>query len=113
MGGQKRGTCDPKDGDPTTLREQYPESHVSYTNFKVRDIDGPSPTPSPSPPTPSPSPTPSDCPGGSLNACIDLCPPDAFAACVESCQRRCGGPVPPSPSPPPAPTPSSECCTWD
>merc|ERR1712137_511863 len=37
--GQKRGTCDPKDGDPTTLREQYPESHVSYTNFKVRDID--------------------------------------------------------------------------
>merc|ERR1712080_200164 len=36
-------------------------------------------------PTPTPSPTPSDCPGGSLDACIDLCPPAAFAACVESC----------------------------
>jgi hypothetical protein len=24
-----------------------------------------------------------------LDACIDLCPADAFAACVKSCQRRC------------------------
>jgi len=50
----------------------------------------PAPTPSPTP-TPTPSPSPSGCPGGSLSACIDLCPPDVFAACVESCQRRCGG----------------------
>jgi hypothetical protein len=53
----------------------------------------PSPTPPPAPtpsPSPTPSPTPSDCPGGSLSACIDLCPADAFAACVKSCQRRCG-----------------------
>merc|ERR1712084_115485 len=50
--GKKRGTCDPKDGDPVTLREKYPKSHVSYTNFKVNDIDGPSPSPSP---TPSPA----------------------------------------------------------
>merc|ERR1712176_1291780 len=42
-------------------------------------------------PTPTPTPTPSDCPGGSLDACIDLCPADVFAACVKSCQRRCGG----------------------
>jgi len=88
--GKKRGTCDPKDGDPVTLREKYPTSHVSYTNFKVNDIDGPSPSPSP---TPSPTPTPSDCPGGSLNACIDLCPADVFAQCVESCQRRCASVV--------------------
>jgi len=86
--GQKRGTCDPSAGDPVTLREKYPSSHVSYTNFKVGDIDGPSPAPTPTP-SPSPTPTPSDCPGGSLDACIDLCPADAFAACVKSCQRRC------------------------
>merc|ERR1712050_433967 len=88
--GQKRGTCDPSDGDPTTLREKYPKSHVSYTNFKVKDIDGPSPSPSP---TPTPSPSPSGCPGGSLSACIDECPADVFAQCVESCQRRCASVV--------------------
>merc|ERR1712048_859008 len=33
----------------------------------------PAPTPVPTPP-PAPTPTPSDCPGGSLDACIDLCP---------------------------------------
>jgi len=44
----------------------------------------------PSPvPTPVPTPGPSNCPGGSLNACIDLCPVDAYAVCVEGCQRRC------------------------
>merc|ERR1712048_600017 len=35
------------------------------------------PVPSPEPPAPSPqppAPSPSDCPGGSLDACIDLCP---------------------------------------
>lgn len=62
--------------------------------------DSPTPTPSPPPtptpsPTPSPSPTPvpSDCPGGSLSSCIDLCPgddADIFEACVMSCKRRCG-----------------------
>jgi len=47
------------------------------------------PAPTPVPPVPSPAPSPSDCPGGSLNACIDLCPPEVFTACVQSCQRRC------------------------
>jgi len=51
------------------------------------DVPSP-PTPAPSP-TPVPSPSPSDCPGGSLNACIDLCPPEVFTECVQSCQRRC------------------------
>jgi len=44
-------------------------------------------------PSPTPTPAPSDCPGGSLNACIDLCPADVFAACVESCQKRCASDV--------------------
>merc|ERR1711937_808769 len=47
------------------------------------------PAPTPTPPAPTPSPTPGDCPGGSLSACIDLCPADVFAPCVQSCQRRC------------------------
>jgi len=44
--GQKRGNCDPSKGDPETLREKHPTSHVSYTNFKVADIK-PSPSPTP------------------------------------------------------------------
>merc|ERR1711998_682713 len=36
----------------------------------------PSPTPPAPTPTPTPSPSPSGCPGGSLSACIDLCPAD-------------------------------------
>merc|ERR1712224_371918 len=53
----------------------------------------PVPTPSPVPPAPSPAPSPSDCPGGSLDACIDLCPADVsteiFQACLRSCSKRC------------------------
>merc|ERR1711862_550200 len=33
----------------------------------------------------TPSPSPSGCPGGSLSACIDLCPAEIFAQCAESC----------------------------
>merc|ERR1712039_496534 len=60
----------------------------------------PSPPPSPPPPTPPsppsptpPSPTPSGCPGGSLSACMNLCPtdPTAFQACVKTCEDRCNG----------------------
>lgn len=43
-------------------------------------------------PSPSPGPAPSGCPGGSLNACIALCPtdPTTFQTCVHTCQLRCG-----------------------
>ena len=49
------------------------------------------------------------CPGGSLLACMALCPSSpasAFHACVKECARRCSLPTPPSPKPP-APTPPS------
>jgi len=60
------------------------------------DTNWPGPVP-PSPPVPTPTPTPgpvptpspSDCPGGSLDACIDLCPADVFAQCIKSCEKRC------------------------
>lgn len=50
-------------------------------------VPPPSPVPTPTPPTPSPS----DCPGGSLDACMDLCPADIFAICVKDCEKRCLG----------------------
>lgn len=53
---------------------------------------GGSPSPSPPSPAPSPSPPPSGCPGGSLPACIKLCPsnpPSAYKVCVQSCVERC------------------------
>jgi hypothetical protein len=53
----------------------------------------PAPTPSP---TPSPSPTPTGCPGGSLSACIAVCPTDpsaVFEICVQECETRCSAPT--------------------
>merc|ERR1712188_187798 len=93
--GSKRGTCAITSGVPKDVEAKQANANVKFSDIKVGAIGstvkpGPSPTPSPTPtPPPSPSPTPSDCPGGSLDACIDLCPADAFAACVKSCQRRC------------------------
>jgi len=47
------------------------------------------PTPVPGP-MPTPAPSPSSCPGGSLAACIQMCPAGApFQYCVETCQERC------------------------
>lgn len=46
-----------------------------------------------------------DCPGGSLNACIDGCPAAEFQACVENCQAQCGSTPTPAPSPAPVPPP--------
>lgn len=56
----------------------------------------PSPVPTPPtpvPPSPSPGPVPG-CPGGSLAACISVCPDDdpaMFQTCVHECTDRCGG----------------------
>jgi hypothetical protein len=47
---------------------------------------GGAPTPVP------PGPAPSGCPGGSLTACMDLCPSDppaAYKACIDDCVKRC------------------------
>merc|ERR1711943_171586 len=50
------------------------------------------PAPVPPTPTPTPSPSPSGCPGGSLAACIHLCPSDpaAYQTCTQECVARCG-----------------------
>merc|ERR1711957_1026836 len=42
------------------------------------------------------TPTPSDCPGGSLGACIALCPEASatvYQTCVDICLERCSGSI--------------------
>jgi hypothetical protein len=75
-----------------------------YTRVTVGPSPGPAPgpappaptTPTPAPaaptPAPGPGPAPPGCPGGSLSACIGLCPSTpaaAYKACVDSCVSRC------------------------
>eukprot|EP00035_Acanthoeca_spectabilis_P005924 m.118823 g.118823 ORF g.118823 m.118823 type:complete len:428 (-) comp13260_c1_seq4:575-1858(-) len=100
--------CKPSAG--WTANIQYPDpNHPAvipctsdgYTRVSVGPPPAPGP-PSPGPPPPSPlpppppsppaPPSPGGCPGGSLEACIALCPPNppaAYKACVESCAQRC------------------------
>merc|ERR1712139_509670 len=87
--GVARGTCATTSGDPDTVERDHADASVTFSNIKFGDIgstDGSGPSPSP----PSP-PSPSGCPGGSLQACIGLCPsdPSAFQACVAVCEQRC------------------------
>jgi len=92
--GVARGTCSKTSGDPTALEKDHGDSSVTFSNIKSGELgstDGPAPGPAPpSPPSP-PTPTPSGCPGGTMQACIGLCPsdPTAFKACVAVCQERC------------------------
>lgn len=83
-------------------------STFSVSNLKIQGtvVQGPEPTkcvPAPTPPTPAPTvptPTPAPsaptppahgCPGGSIDACMHLCPGDdkGYKACVEECALRC------------------------
>jgi len=77
-------------------------SMFSISNLRImgRVHHGPEPTrcepaPAPTPPAPTPpapTPTPMDCPGGSLSACMALCPSvptDAFQKCTTSCVESC------------------------
>ena len=72
-------------------------------------------------PTPGPAPSPGGaCPGGSLAACIGLCPASptsVYQACVQSCSTRCNSgpppPTPPAPPPPTPPTPTCDICNGD
>lgn len=71
-------------------------ANAADTNWPAPHPPSPSPptTPSPQPPSPmppTPTPSPTDCPGGSLSACIDMCPSDqaVFTICVQTCMARC------------------------
>ena len=72
----------------TITRIACPHELTNLTQISRTD-DGPAPAPTR--PAPSPGPAPG-CPGGSLAACIALCPPTpaaAYKACVQSCVARC------------------------
>jgi len=95
--GVARGSCDKASGNPDDVEKNHPDASVTFSNIKYGEIGstdgdspGPSPTP-PSPPSPPSPPAPSGCPGGSLSACMSLCPsdPKAFQACMAECQKRC------------------------
>merc|ERR1712137_871281 len=103
--GNRRGPCGVDDGKPLTLRTEHPDAHYSFESLKFGDIGSTNPEypdpnppqpspPAPHPPTPSPLPTPGpdDCPGGSLSACIAICPRDptsVYEVCVQTCLARC------------------------
>ena len=80
--GGPRGTCPTTSGVPADVEKNSPDSSVKYSNIKVGDFNSTF--------TPGPGPSP-QCPGGSLSACIGLCPsdPTAFKACVQVCEDRC------------------------
>merc|ERR1712193_258315 len=91
------GSCG---GDGNSDASSFSVSNLRITGTVVQGPEprkcspAPAPTPSPVPPTPtpSPSPSPSGCPGGSLAACIHLCPSDpaAYQTCTKECVARCG-----------------------
>lgn len=71
--GGPRGACAITSGKPSDVEAQHPNSGVKFGDIKVGDINSTfKPGPGPTPPGPTP-PSPG-CPGGSLNACIGLCP---------------------------------------
>lgn len=88
--GGPRGACATTSGVPKDVESQSPNAGVKFSDIKIGEIDStykPSPGPGPTPPGPSPG-----CPGGSLSACIGLCPSTpaaAFQACVNVCTTRC------------------------
>jgi len=91
--GDARGSCSPDSGKPDDVEKNSPDASVTFSNIRVGEIgstDGGGPSP-PGPPSPPSPPSPSGCPGGSLQACIGLCPTDpaAFKACVAVCEQRC------------------------
>jgi cellulose 1,4-beta-cellobiosidase len=97
--GVARGRCSDDTGKPAPTREKYgTTAKVTYSNIKVSQLGSSPPTPPtptpPTPPAPPAPPSPSGCPGGSLSACIGLCPsnpPAVYKACVNSCAARCPG----------------------
>ena len=83
--GVARGTCSTSSGKPADVEANAADSYVSYGNIKYGEIGSTIPS----------GPSPSGCPGGSLSACINLCPsnpPAAYKACVQSCVQRCPSP---------------------
>eukprot|EP01063_Lacrimia_lanifica_P026643 TRINITY_DN3624_c0_g1_i1.p1 TRINITY_DN3624_c0_g1~~TRINITY_DN3624_c0_g1_i1.p1 ORF type:complete len:512 (+),score=235.03 TRINITY_DN3624_c0_g1_i1:57-1592(+) len=93
--GAARGKCAADSGKPVDVEKNSADASVRYMNIKFGEIgstDVGLSTPAPSTPAPGAGPSPMDCPGGSLTACMDLCPSDppvVYTACVTECAKRC------------------------
>ena len=94
--GGPRGTCATSSGEPSDVENNAKDAFVSFSNLKFGEI-GSTFTGTPVPPAPpAPGPTPSGCPGGSLAACMELCPTDppvVWKTCIAECAKKCTPPV--------------------
>ena len=91
--GGPRGSCATTSGAPKDVEAQHPDAHVLFSNVRWGEIGS---TFAGSPTPPGPTPTPSGCPGGTITACMALCPstpPVAFQDCAEECAKRCPGQI--------------------
>jgi len=82
--GGPRGSCPTSSGNPDDVQREHAQAYVKFGNIKVGEIGSTF--------KPGPGPTPSDCPGGSLKACMALCPSNpapVYQACIETCSERC------------------------
>jgi len=87
--GGPRGTCATTSGVPKDVEAAHPHAHVKFSDIKFGDICSTFKCSKPGPPGPTPG---DKCPGGSLIACMGLCPSNpavAYKACVETCVARC------------------------
>merc|ERR1719247_704363 len=77
--GNVRGPCGTESGVPSELQRDFPGAKVVFSDIKYGPLGstipggGPTPPPPPGPPAP-PAPPGGKCPGGSLSACMGLCP---------------------------------------
>jgi len=86
--GAYRGRCNQTEGNYTNVEKFHPSSYALYSDIRYGEIGSTlKPNPSPVPPGPN------ACPGGSLTACIALCPttdPTKYKACLSNCIAHCG-----------------------
>jgi cellulose 1,4-beta-cellobiosidase len=80
--GVARGSCATTSGVPADLIKNHPDAYVKFSDVKFGYIGSTYPH----------GPTPPSCPGGSLEACMQLCPTSpaaAYKACVDVCVKDC------------------------
>merc|ERR1712176_810584 len=76
-----RGSCPITSGVPADIEPTEGSSSVTYSNIRYGPLGSTTSS--------SPSPGPSDCPGGSLSACLAACPGAIFQQCAATCADRC------------------------
>lgn len=79
--GVARGTCATDSGKPSDVEARYPNAKVQYMNIRYGEIG-----------STTGGGGGGGCPGGNMQACIDLCPsspPETYKDCVAECAKRC------------------------